>query len=38
MIKIRLLYLFLLLVSFQLTIAQQVPREEVLLEGFTGTW
>lgn len=27
-----------LLAAFQLSVAQQVPREEVLLEGFTGTW
>ncbi len=36
--KLRYSYLILLLFAFQYTIGQQVEREEVLLEGFTGTW
>lgn len=30
-------FLFLLMTS-QFSVAQQVERENVLLEGFTGTW
>ena len=34
--KLQCIVLFMFV--FQLGIAQQVPREEVLLEIFTGTW
>ena len=36
--KNRYLGLLMLLLAFQLVVGQQVPREEVLLENFTGTW
>jgi len=36
--KNKYLHLLILLLVFKMAVAQQVPREEVLLEGFTGTW
>jgi hypothetical protein len=36
--KSRNLIIVFLLMTYQLTVGQQVPREEVLLESFTGTW
>ncbi len=36
--KNRYLFIVLLLITYQLAVGQQVPREEVLLELFTGTW
>jgi len=36
--KIKYLIIAGLLLLLQNIIAQQVEREEVLLEGFTGTW
>jgi len=36
--KNRYLNLLVLLMAFQLAVGQQVAREEVLLESFTGTW